>query len=167
MCSQTPQPYLTGGVKRVVVSAPVKEPSVLNVVMGVNDDQLTAAHTICTAASCTTNCLAPVVKVRNLLIQRADRKLPVPPCCERRLIYKFRVNLALFKAFPLGEAPRSKLDGHQSHSPNQSHSCHVLANRGASERIGKCLRFSFHIVPSYRLPMILVLRHVRPCLSPK
>ena len=36
---------------------------VLNCVMRVNDDQLTAAHTICTAASCTTNCLAPVVKV--------------------------------------------------------------------------------------------------------
>jgi glyceraldehyde 3-phosphate dehydrogenase len=58
------KPYLDNGVKRVIVSAPVKEPSVLNVVMGVNDSQLTEAHTICTAASCTTNCLAPVVKVR-------------------------------------------------------------------------------------------------------
>ncbi|EKX38285.1 hypothetical protein GUITHDRAFT_158520 [Guillardia theta CCMP2712] len=57
------QPYLDCGVKRVVVSAPVKEPSVLNVVMGVNDDKLTKDHVICTAASCTTNCLAPVVKV--------------------------------------------------------------------------------------------------------
>jgi len=58
------QPYLdTCGVKRVVVSAPVKEPSVLNVVVGVNDEKLTAEHVICTAASCTTNCIAPVIKV--------------------------------------------------------------------------------------------------------
>ena len=57
------QPYFDVGVQRVVVSAPVKEAGVLNVVMGVNDDLLTDEHTICTAASCTTNCLAPVVKV--------------------------------------------------------------------------------------------------------
>lgn len=58
------QPYLDQGVKRVVVTAPVKEDGVLNVVMGVNyhlyDKQV---HPIVTAASCTTNCLAPVVKV--------------------------------------------------------------------------------------------------------
>lgn len=36
---------------------------VLNVVVGVNDDKLTAEHTICTAASCTTNCIAPVIQV--------------------------------------------------------------------------------------------------------
>ena len=41
----------------------VKEPSVLNVVVGVNDDKLTSDHVICTAASCTTNCIAPVIKV--------------------------------------------------------------------------------------------------------
>merc|ERR1719453_2709232 len=58
------QPYLdVCGVKRVVVSAPVKEKSVLNVVVGVNDDKLNASHVICTAASCTTNCIAPVIKV--------------------------------------------------------------------------------------------------------
>lgn len=58
------QAYLDQGVKRVVVTAPVKEEGVLNVVMGVNhhlyDQQ---QHRIVTAASCTTNCLAPVVKV--------------------------------------------------------------------------------------------------------
>eukprot|EP00286_Rhodomonas_abbreviata_P026111 CAMPEP_0181295176 /NCGR_PEP_ID=MMETSP1101-20121128/4003_1 /TAXON_ID=46948 /ORGANISM="Rhodomonas abbreviata, Strain Caron Lab Isolate" /LENGTH=345 /DNA_ID=CAMNT_0023399901 /DNA_START=18 /DNA_END=1053 /DNA_ORIENTATION=- len=71
LSSKVLQPYLDGGVKRVVVSAPVKEPTVLNVVMGVNDDKLTAEHVICTAASCTTNCLAPVVKVihENLVIE--------------------------------------------------------------------------------------------------
>jgi glyceraldehyde 3-phosphate dehydrogenase len=58
------QAYLDQGVKRVVVSAPVKEPGVLNIVMGVNHDLFDpAAHRIVTAASCTTNCLAPVVKV--------------------------------------------------------------------------------------------------------
>lgn len=58
------QAYLDQGVKRVVVSAPVKEAGVLNVVMGVNHQLFDAAtHKIVTAASCTTNCLAPVVKV--------------------------------------------------------------------------------------------------------
>ncbi|MFN3587683.1 MAG: ArsJ-associated glyceraldehyde-3-phosphate dehydrogenase, partial [Moraxellaceae bacterium] len=56
--------YLAQGVKRVVVSAPVKEKGALNVVMGVNQHLFDpAVHRIVTAASCTTNCLAPVVKV--------------------------------------------------------------------------------------------------------
>ncbi len=58
------QGYLDQGVKRVVVTAPVKEASVLNVVIGVNDHLFDAKqHRIVTAASCTTNCLAPIVKV--------------------------------------------------------------------------------------------------------
>jgi len=58
------QAYLDQGVKRVVVTAPVKEQGVLNVVMGVNHQLYDKAlHRIVTAASCTTNCLAPVVKV--------------------------------------------------------------------------------------------------------
>ncbi|BDZ74783.1 glyceraldehyde-3-phosphate dehydrogenase [Methylophaga marina] len=58
------QDYLKQGVKRVVVTAPVKEEGVLNVVMGVNDDGYDKnQHQIVTAASCTTNSLAPVVKV--------------------------------------------------------------------------------------------------------
>lgn len=56
--------YLKQGVKRVVVTAPVKQPGILNVVMGVNDQLYDSnQHPIVTAASCTTNCLAPVVKV--------------------------------------------------------------------------------------------------------
>ncbi|SEG11048.1 ArsJ-associated glyceraldehyde-3-phosphate dehydrogenase [Vibrio hangzhouensis] len=56
--------YLEQGVKRVVVSAPVKEESIANIVVGVNDNIFDAeAHRIVTAASCTTNCIAPVVKV--------------------------------------------------------------------------------------------------------
>ncbi len=58
------QAYLDQGVKRVVVTAPVKEDGVLNIVMGVNENLYDkAVHPIVTAASCTTNCLAPVVKV--------------------------------------------------------------------------------------------------------
>ena len=58
------QAYLDQGVKRVVVCAPVKEAGALNVVMGVNQQLFDPArHRIVTAASCTTNCLAPVVKV--------------------------------------------------------------------------------------------------------
>jgi len=56
--------HLDQGAPRVVVAAPVKHPDVLNVVMGVNDHLFDAhKHAIVTAASCTTNCLAPVVKV--------------------------------------------------------------------------------------------------------
>lgn len=58
------QAYLDQGVKRVVVSAPVKEAGAVNIVMGVNQHIFNPAeHRIVTAASCTTNCLAPVVKV--------------------------------------------------------------------------------------------------------
>ncbi len=57
-------PYFDAGVKKVVVSAPVKEESALNLVYGVNHDLYDPAkHDLITAASCTTNCLAPVVKV--------------------------------------------------------------------------------------------------------
>jgi glyceraldehyde 3-phosphate dehydrogenase len=60
---QTLQGHFDRGVKKVVVAAPVKE-GAINIVMGCNDDLYDAArHRIVTAASCTTNCLAPVVKV--------------------------------------------------------------------------------------------------------
>jgi glyceraldehyde 3-phosphate dehydrogenase len=58
------QPYLDQGVRRVVVTAPVKSAGALDVVMGVNHQRFDpASHRIVSAASCTTNCLAPVVKV--------------------------------------------------------------------------------------------------------
>ncbi|MFD2230146.1 ArsJ-associated glyceraldehyde-3-phosphate dehydrogenase [Alkalimarinus sediminis] len=57
------QPYFSQGVKKVVVSCPVKN-GPLNIVMGVNDHLYDIDQpNIVTAASCTTNCLAPVVKV--------------------------------------------------------------------------------------------------------
>ena len=58
------QPYFDAGVKKVIVSAPVKDGGAVNLVYGVNDDLYDpATHNLITAASCTTNCLAPVVKV--------------------------------------------------------------------------------------------------------
>jgi glyceraldehyde 3-phosphate dehydrogenase (phosphorylating) len=56
--------HLAAGARRVVISAPAKNPD-LTVVMGVNDSQLTAEHKCISNASCTTNCLAPMVKVLN------------------------------------------------------------------------------------------------------
>jgi glyceraldehyde 3-phosphate dehydrogenase len=61
---ETLQGHLDRGAKRVIVAAPVKVGNVLNVVVGVNHHLYDPAqHAIVTAASCTTNCLAPVVKV--------------------------------------------------------------------------------------------------------
>jgi len=58
------RPYLDSGVGTVVVAAPVKTEGALNLVYGVNHDLYDPArHRLLTAASCTTNCLAPVVKV--------------------------------------------------------------------------------------------------------
>jgi glyceraldehyde 3-phosphate dehydrogenase len=56
-------PYHAAGVRRVVVSAPVKDGGALNIVYGVNHHLYDGSQTLVTAASCTTNCLAPVVKV--------------------------------------------------------------------------------------------------------
>ena len=57
-------PYFDAGVRKVLVSAPVKDGGALNLVYGINHDLYDPAeHRIVTAASCTTNCLAPVVKV--------------------------------------------------------------------------------------------------------
>ena len=58
------KPYLHAGIGQVVVSAPIKVPEVLNVVMGVNHSLFDAdKYPIVTAASCTTNCIAPAIKV--------------------------------------------------------------------------------------------------------
>lgn len=58
------QPHYDAGVKKLVVSAPVKEEPALNLVYGVNHDLSDAeVHHLVTAASCTTNWRAPVVKV--------------------------------------------------------------------------------------------------------
>ena len=55
--------HLTAGARKVVISAPAKDAPDLTCVMGVNDDQLSPEHHCVSNASCTTNCLAPMVKV--------------------------------------------------------------------------------------------------------
>lgn len=57
----TAQAHLDAGAKKVVISAPSKTAPMF--VMGVNDNELTAAHNIVSNASCTTNCLAPMAKI--------------------------------------------------------------------------------------------------------
>ena len=57
------QPYLDQGIRQVIVAAPMKE-GIKNIVMGINDNVFTPGKDpIITAASCTTNCIAPVIKV--------------------------------------------------------------------------------------------------------
>ncbi len=55
--------HLTAGARRVVLSAPAKDAPDLTVVLGVNDQELKPDHRCISNASCTTNCLAPMVKV--------------------------------------------------------------------------------------------------------
>jgi glyceraldehyde 3-phosphate dehydrogenase len=64
LTAEAMEPYFDRGVRKVIVAAPVKQGGVLNIVMGVNDQLYEPARdNVVTAASCTTNCLAPVVKV--------------------------------------------------------------------------------------------------------
>ncbi len=61
---ETLEGHLRRGAKRVIVAAPVKLGGILNIVVGINHERYNPARDrIVTAASCTTNCLAPVVKV--------------------------------------------------------------------------------------------------------
>jgi len=55
--------HLTAGAKKVVISAPAKDKVDATIVMGVNHETLKPEHKIVSNASCTTNCLAPVMKV--------------------------------------------------------------------------------------------------------
>jgi len=58
------EPFFANGAKKVVVSAPIKDDGVPNIVVGVNDKAYNPKeHKIVTAASCTTNCIAPVIKL--------------------------------------------------------------------------------------------------------
>jgi len=56
--------HLKAGAKKVLISAPSKDPDIM-VVLGVNENKLKKNHKIISMASCTTNCLAPVAKVLN------------------------------------------------------------------------------------------------------
>jgi glyceraldehyde 3-phosphate dehydrogenase len=61
--------HLVAGAKKVVLSAPPKDSDIKAVVLGVNDDDITAEDHIISNASCTTNCLAPMVKVLDALAE--------------------------------------------------------------------------------------------------
>ena len=55
--------HLTAGAKKVVLSAPAKSAGVQTIVLGINDDELDTSLNLYSNASCTTNCLSPLVKV--------------------------------------------------------------------------------------------------------
>ena len=55
--------HITAGARKVVISAPAKGEGAKTIVLGVNEDQLTVEDEIVSNASCTTNCIAPVMKV--------------------------------------------------------------------------------------------------------
>jgi glyceraldehyde 3-phosphate dehydrogenase len=57
------QGHLSAGAKKVIISAPTKDKTIKTVVLGVNDDQIGPEDDILANASCTTNCLAPMIKV--------------------------------------------------------------------------------------------------------
>ena len=109
------QGYFDRGVRRVIVAAPVKDAAALNIVVGVNDHLYDPReHRLLTAASCTTNCLAPVVKV----VHEAHRHPPRPDhdhprpdqhqCRGRRAAQGFAPR-------PLGHAVAAADDDRQRH----------------------------------------------------
>lgn len=55
--------HIEAGAKEVVISAPTKDESIKTIVMGVNENEITSDDHIISNASCTTNCLAPIMKV--------------------------------------------------------------------------------------------------------
>ena len=57
--------HIDAGAERVILSVPAKDDVDATIVLGVNDDVLSAEHVVVSNASCTTNCLAPMVKVLN------------------------------------------------------------------------------------------------------
>ena len=63
LTTELAQLHINAGAKKVLLSAPAKSDDIKTIVLGVNDNELTAEVTIVSNASCTTNCLAPLVKV--------------------------------------------------------------------------------------------------------
>ena len=59
----TLEKHLTAGAKKILLTVPAKDEIDATIVLGVNDDELKAEHSIVSNASCTTNCLAPIAKI--------------------------------------------------------------------------------------------------------
>ncbi len=57
--------HIESGAKKVIISAPAKEPNVKTIIYGVNDNTLTTQDSVISIGSCTTNCLAPIAKILN------------------------------------------------------------------------------------------------------
>ena len=101
--------HLKGGAKKVIISAPGGKDVDATVVYGVNHESLKASHTVISNASCTTNCLAPLVKPLHDEDRRGQRpdddgaRVHQRPGADRRL--------------PRGPAPRAL--GDDEHDPDQ------------------------------------------------
>ena len=57
--------HIESGAKKVIISAPAKEPNVKTIIYGVNDNTLSSQDSVISIGSCTTNCLAPIAKILN------------------------------------------------------------------------------------------------------
>jgi glyceraldehyde 3-phosphate dehydrogenase len=134
---ETLQGHFDRGAKRVIVSAPVKQGNVLNVVVGVNEHLYDPAKDqIVTAASCTTNCLAPVVKVihENLGIRHGQITTIHNPTNTNLVVDASHKDLRRARSAMLSLAPtttgsataitliypelKGKLNGHAVRAPN-------------------------------------------------
>jgi glyceraldehyde 3-phosphate dehydrogenase len=98
LTTETISPQLAhAGVKKIVVSAPVKSDGILNIVVGCNDHLYDASKDhIVTAASCTTNCLAPVVKVIHENLVRAS--------CKREREWAWGTHTQVERPLPAGDS---------------------------------------------------------------
>ena len=104
------KPYFDQGIKKIVVSTPISDPTVLNVVMGINDQRYDPTqHDIVTAASCTTNCLAPVVQIilQQLGIQRASLTTIHSMNNTQSIVDQYRPDLRRARAATLSMIPTS------------------------------------------------------------
>ncbi|MEO5339326.1 MAG: ArsJ-associated glyceraldehyde-3-phosphate dehydrogenase [Magnetococcus sp. MYC-9] len=104
------QPYFDQGIRKIVVSCPVTDPTALNVVMGVNDHLYDPRqHAVITAASCTTNCLAPIIQVMqsNLGIQRASMTTIHSINNTQGIVDQYRPDLRRARASTLSMIPTS------------------------------------------------------------
>ena len=67
LSEQTAKDHFIGGARKIILSAPAKDKSITSIVLGVNNEKITADKTIFSNASCTTNCAAPLISVSNKL----------------------------------------------------------------------------------------------------
>ncbi len=124
------QAYFDRGVRRVIVAAPVKDAAALNIVVGVNDHLYDPArHKLITAASCTTNCLAPVVKV----VHEGDRHPPRPDHDDPRSDQHQRRRRCAAQG-PAARALGHALAAADDHGQRHGDRAHLSRARGQAQR---------------------------------